>query len=90
MPDITFAVGDKVTWTHVSWGSTVTMTLRDGTITALDGDVATVQPSSKGTRAVRINIAHLRKLGQKTEITEFVEATVRAARAPAQQETTTT
>jgi len=88
MPDTTFAVGDKVTWTHVSPGRNVMpMRLREGTITALEGAVATVQPPSKKTRPIQINVARLRRPGQRSQITEFIEA-VRTANAPAQQETT--
>lgn len=84
--DNTFAVGDKVTWTHVSSsGRTMSMTLREGTITALDGDVATIQPPSKKSSPVQIKIVRLRKPGQRSQITEFIEG-VRAAHAPAPQE----
>lgn len=78
---MTIKIGDKVSWTHVSGsGSTVSMKLREGTVTAIDvHGIATVKPSSKA-KSVQVAISRLRTPRQKSQITEFIEAVKEANR----------
>jgi hypothetical protein len=72
-------IGDQVHWTHVSTrGRTLSMTRREGTITAIDGPMATVRTSGK--RQVQIAVARLRLDGERSQIDEFVEGVRQAAR----------
>jgi hypothetical protein len=72
-------VGDQVSWTHVGGGSkTITMSLREGMVESIAGAVATVK--KKSGRRERIMLVCLRTKGQKSQITEFVEAVVEANR----------
>ena len=65
--------GDRVEWTHVSQrGRAVSMVLRSGTIEAIDGALAIVRTASN--RQVHIAVARLRRVGQPSQIQEFVEA----------------
>jgi plastocyanin len=73
-------VGDTVSWTKTSSsGRTFSMVSKTGTVTALDGDVATVK-TSKYAKPVQVHVSRLRRTGQKSELTEFVEAVVEASR----------
>lgn len=73
-------IGTKVSWTHVSQrGRTMSMSLREGIIIALMGDVARVQKRSGKTE--EIHTRRLRVEGQPSQIGEFVEA-VREAHRP--------
>lgn len=65
--------GDKVEWTHVSSnGRSLSMTLREGTIEQIKGDVAVVR--TKGRRLVEVAVRRLRSEGQESQISEFVGA----------------
>lgn len=64
-------IGDKVEWTHVSTGrGSLSMTLREGTIEQIKGDVALVR--TPGRRLVEIAVRRLRSEGQESQIGEFV------------------
>jgi hypothetical protein len=66
-------IGTKVSWTHVSQRSrTMSMTLREGVIEAVNGSVATIRKPSGRTELV--NVRRLRVEGQPSQIGEFVEA----------------
>lgn len=69
-------VNDRVTWTQVGGGGLIIdMRLREGTVTAIDEQgIATVKPPSKKSRSVKVAVARLRLPGQKSQITEFIEA----------------
>lgn len=68
-------IGNRVSWTHVTQrGKSMTMILRKGVIVSIDDGKATVKKCSGRTEA--IDIKRLRLLGQKSQITEFVEAVV--------------
>ncbi len=73
---MTIQIGDRVTWTHVSGGrNTIGLNQREGTVTAIDDKgIATVKPPSKYAKSVRVAVSRLRVPGQKTQITEFIEA----------------
>jgi hypothetical protein len=65
-------VGTKVSWTHVSKrGRVVSMSLREGAVTALMGGVAQVQKPSGKTEEIAVR--RLRVEGQPSQIGEFVE-----------------
>lgn len=67
------AVGMKVQWTHVSTGRrTMSMTLREGTIEAINGNVATVRTPSR--KLVDIDARRLQPVGAQSQIGQFVEA----------------
>jgi hypothetical protein len=73
-----FAVDDQVSWTHVDGsGKTITMKLREGRILSIADGCAVVQ-KKKGVERVSLGI--LRKPGQQSQITEFVEAIFQANR----------
>jgi plastocyanin len=73
-------VGDTVSWTKTSSsGRTFSMVSKNGTVTALDGLIATVK-TSKHAKPVQVHLSRLRLAGQKSELTEFVEAVVEASR----------
>lgn len=75
-----FQVGDKVTWSHVSrHGGTVSIKAREGTIASITGNVAKVKPFGKA-KSTSIQLPKLRRLGEQTELSEFVEAHVAANR----------
>lgn len=72
-------VGDKATWTHVSGsGKTMTMSLREGVVESIDENGVATMKKKKGRELVAV--ARLRAAGQKSQITEFVEAVVEANR----------
>lgn len=72
-------VGDEVRWTHVRQSRrTVSMKLRGGVIISIKGEVATVKKASG--RTEKVALVRLRTREQKSQITEFVEAVVEAAR----------
>lgn len=65
-------IGAKVTWTHcTTCGKNVTMSLREGVVEELNGDMAIVRRRSR--RRESVAISRLRLPGQKSQITEFVE-----------------
>jgi transcriptional regulator NrdR family protein len=74
--------GDNISWTHVSRrGKSLSMSLRCGTVEAIEGDAVTViRPTG---RRETIKLERLRRPGQKSQVTEFVEAVVEASRKPA-------
>jgi plastocyanin len=73
-------VGDTVSWTKTSGrGRTINMVSKAGTVTALDDQLATVK-TSKHAKPVQVHLSRLRLAGQKSELTEFVEAVVEASR----------
>lgn len=66
-------VGDKVSWTHVSNNKrTLSMRLRKGAIVAISGDMAEVKTDSG--KCVIIETRRLRMDGEKSQISEFIEA----------------
>lgn len=66
-------IGDRVQWTHVSQrGRTMSMSLREGTIEAIDGALAIVRTGKN--RQVQVAMARLRAMGQPTQIDEFMGA----------------
>jgi len=68
-------VGMSVHWTAVGKGRrTLSMTRKEGTVTALDGQVAKVKTRSG--RVIEVDVIRLRLMDQPSQITEFVEATV--------------
>ena len=69
-------VGDKVHWTKIS-KSRLTITMRhvEGEIVAIDGNVATVK-HGRNNRRDTVNLADLRPMASKGQLTEFVEAVV--------------
>jgi hypothetical protein len=68
------AVGDKVRWTHTSIrGRTMNMRLREGTVTAIDGDIATVKPLSRQAKPVQVRLAQLEQERKETAITALIE-----------------
>lgn len=72
-------IGDKVEWTHISQGRrSVSMTLREGTIEQIDGDIATVR--TKGRRLTQVPLKRLRADGQESQIGEFVSGMREASR----------
>ena len=75
-------VGDKVSWTQVGGGGLIIdMRLREGTVTAIDEQgIATVKPPAKKSKSVRVAVSRLRLPGQKSQITEFIEAVKEANR----------
>jgi hypothetical protein len=77
----TISIGDKVTFTMTSQrGQTVSMTSKTGIVEAIDGRlVATVRTSKRTT--YRIATSALRKVGEKTHLTEFAEEIFKANRA---------
>ena len=83
---MTIQVGDYVTWTHVGGGGLIIdMRLQEGTVTAINEQgIATVKPPvkppAKTSKSVLVAVARLRLPGQKSQITEFVEAVVEANR----------
>lgn len=65
--------GDRVHWTHVSQrGRTMSMTLREGVLESIEGDLALVRTGKN--RQVRIAVARLWLDGQPSQIDEFVGA----------------
>lgn len=72
-------LGEGITWTHISKrGKSLSMSLRCGTVEAIEGDMVTVRrPSGK---CETVKLERLRRPGQKSQITEFVEAIVEANR----------
>ncbi len=73
-------IGKTVSWTAVSKrGRAMSMRLREGTVTAVNGDVATVETSRN--RTVDVAITRLRLPGEVSQITEFVEGVRQAAAA---------
>lgn len=72
---MTIQVGDKVSWTHVSMsGRALSMSLREGTVIEINDDIATVKPVARSSRATQVDVRLLRLEGQKSQITEFIEA----------------
>lgn len=72
-------IGDEVTWTHCSTrGKSVTMSLRDGVIEELRGGVAIVH--KRGGRREEVAVSRLRLPGQRSQLSEFVEAIFEGAR----------
>lgn len=66
-------IGDRVQWTHVSQrGRTMSMSLREGTIEAIDGALAIVRTGTN--RQVQVALARLRTMGQPTQLDEFMGA----------------
>lgn len=66
-------IGDRVTWTHCSTrGRTCNMRLREGVVEELDGDMAIIRRPNG--RRESVKVVRLRLLGQRSQITEFVEA----------------
>lgn len=79
---MTIEVGDHVSWTHITsrWTS-LNMNTREGTVVAIDDEgMATIKPPSKHARLVKVHVRRLRLPGQRSQITEFVEAVVEANR----------
>lgn len=72
-------LGEGITWTHVSKrGKSLSVSLRCGIVEAIDGDMVTViRPS--GNRET-VELKRLRRPGQKSQITEFVETLMEANR----------
>lgn len=71
-------VGDKVSWTHVSnRGRTMSMSLREGIVESVKGDRAIVK-KKRGRECILVS--RLRVTGQKSQISEFVEAVIEATR----------
>lgn len=65
--------GDRVSWTHVASNTrTLSMRLRKGTIVAITGDMSEVKTDS-GKRVI-IETRRLRLDGEKSQISEFIEA----------------
>jgi len=71
-----FKVGDLVSWTHVGKGRIVSMQPRQGVIESIEGNNAVIRKSNKRTETVAL--VKLRKPGQKSQLSEFVEAIVEA------------
>lgn len=72
--------GDLVTWTRVSHrGSTMSMTTRSGIVLGIKDYVATVQSHTEK-KAALVQLHDLRLSGQKTQLTELVEAVAEASR----------
>ena len=73
-----FKIGDQVKWTHWSKSKkSVSAELRKGEIIAIDGDVLTVK---RGRRSYQLKAAGVRKIGERSELTEFVTAVFEANR----------
>lgn len=73
-------IGDRVQWTHVSQrGRTMSMSLREGTIEAIDGELAIVRTGTN--RQVQVALARLRTMGQPTQLDEFMGVMREANRA---------
>jgi hypothetical protein len=73
-------LGERVTWTHVSKrGRSVTMSLKQGVVLAVAGGLATVK-SERGTRYYTIPLANLRRVGEKSTLTEFCDEVFAANR----------
>jgi len=67
-----FAIGEEVSWTDSNArGKSVSMKLCQGIITQLDNEYAVVRISSG--RRKQIALQRLRKQGEKSQISEFVE-----------------
>lgn len=65
--------GDRVQWTHVSQrGRTMSMSLREGVLESIDGELAIVRTSKN--RQVQVALARLRPVNQLSQIDEFVGA----------------
>lgn len=74
-----FSIGDKVQWTHVSSrGRTTSMTTREGEIIAIDGEIVTVRKSTG--RQEKLYRRGLRLVGQRSQLTDFVETVFEANR----------
>lgn len=72
-------VGENITWTHVSKrGKSLSMSLRCGTIEAIEGEMVTIR--RPGGQRVTVELERLRRPGQKSQIAEFVEAIREAAK----------
>jgi hypothetical protein len=69
------AVGDQVRWTQISiQGSYTNLTLRQGTLIAIEGNTATVQPLNKRSKTVQVRIEQLEAERKETIITSTVNA----------------
>lgn len=63
---------DQVTWTHTrSEGKGIRMTTRQGKITSITDDIATVK--MRNGRTYNVHVSNLRKLGEKTSLTQLFE-----------------
>lgn len=68
------AIGDEVRWTHISLrGSYTNLTLRKGTVTAIEGEYATVKPLNKRAKPVQVKVRQLQAERKETAITAIVE-----------------
>lgn len=74
------SVGDKVSFTHVGRGrKTLSMTSKTGEVEAInESQVATVRTSKNVTYS--ISVSRLRKVGEKSTLTEFAEEVFKANR----------
>ncbi len=71
--------GDKVSWTKVSQrGRSLSMTLQEGTLETIMGDIACVRLKNGSQERVAVKL--LRVEGQQSQIGEFVEALRKAHR----------
>jgi hypothetical protein len=71
---------DRVTWTHVSKrGRTVSMSLKQGVVLSVAGGLAMVK-SERGTRHYTIPLVNLRRVGEKSTLTEFCDEVFAANR----------
>lgn len=73
-----FSVGDRVQWMHVGRGRTISMTTREGEIIAIDGEIVTVKKSTG--RKEEVYRRQLRLVGQRSQLTDFVETVFEANR----------
>lgn len=72
-------LGEGITWTHISKrGKSLSMSLRCGTVEAIEGNMVTVRRPSGSLE--KVELKRLRRPGQKSQITEFVEAIMEANR----------
>lgn len=75
----TFKEGDTVHWTHASKRSqSVTMQRREGEIVEVDDRKAKIRKANG--RTIWVALKRLRKPGEKSQVTEFVEAMREAGR----------
>ncbi len=70
---MTDLMGRKVSWTHFSKiGLAISMSLREGTVEAIDDNMATVKLDSG--KSVLVETVRLRLPGQTSQITELVQS----------------
>lgn len=77
---INHKVGDRAQWTHISKkGRTVNMDTCTGTITAIEGDKAVIQPDGVKNKT-RIALSRLKPIGAKSAVNDFVQEVFRRNR----------